>query len=214
MGRGEASSLVLDELERLRAAVERLADSLRASRGPSEGANGRDWAAILQAAAVLVLIATAVVSLRENRRLKTQDVVLEFHRRFADLMLKRSEVDSKKKARAYYAQFWFLNHQEFTLWRQGFIPDDTYRFWLESRQRDWSEASSVGGVAFEAGWNASKTDYPQTDFAQMMSEVLDAQPVDLPGIMGRYTPRWRLAVRRIKRSLSRPFSFLTRTPHT
>lgn len=103
----------------------------------------------------------------------------------------RSEVQS------WFRRYWSLNHQEFSFWRRGFIPDETYRFWMHSRRQEARGSGTIGEIPFRDGWHAVRDAYEGTDFRDFMDGVLqdaNADPPCIADLMKAYRYRKRVAL--------------------
>lgn len=113
-------------------------------------------------------------SFRLTRQLKKADILLEFFRRFDQLIERRESINlsgSTTDSQYYYQRFWILQNDQFTLWREGYIEDRTYRAWLDARHEEYRANESTGNKTYLQGWDSVKTVSLDVDFQKFMDEV-------------------------------------------
>jgi len=139
-----------------------------------------------QLVTLIVVVITWIGSLKANAYLKGQDMVLTCHERFAELMTERARIcrnPQKERSILFYRKFWFLHHHEFSLWRQGLVPKEVYKFWLGRRLAEFrTEKCYLGSppsLTYEDGWRLVSKDYAGTDFKGFIDSLFsDAAGAD------------------------------------
>ncbi|TVP49097.1 MAG: hypothetical protein EA350_02545 [Gemmatimonadales bacterium] len=200
---GEDVSGLVSSLDSLRSAIAHLhGDGLAFQQGTSTLLL-RGLGVGLQLFLLFALIGTWLGSLRANTYLKGQEVALAYHERFMKLMDEKSRIvriatasksePSRLKTQAdlFYSKFWFLNHQEFSFWRQGLIRDEQYKFWLRRRIVEYCcEDPYLGSGAlpsFKEGWyKVARKEFEGTDFQSFVDILLVSRNPD--ELVKRYGP--------------------------
>jgi hypothetical protein len=95
-----------------------------------------------------------------------QTALIEFNRRF-DLVLqikfdvRRSNVDY------FYNSFFSLQRDQFRFWVEGIIPDEVFKYWIASRQRQYDENERLEGIAgsdYRSNWDKFKNQCEPDEF--------------------------------------------------
>jgi len=132
-------------------------------------------------AAVGALLLTWIATMYLNRFLKSQEIVLEYSRRYGEIAKSISVAQDKTEAIRCLRSFWGLQHDQFSSWRRGLIPTDTYEFWLARRlsERDNSPFSEKlfsnkpeDRPTFREGWKEVRDMFANTDFVNFMNAVI------------------------------------------
>ncbi len=118
-----------------------------------------------------------------TKRLKKADVLLEFYRRYDQLVTRRERLNStnpRQDSIYYYESFWNLHNDEFNLWRDGYIDDKTYRIWLDSRHAEYHSVNNVtGNMNYKEGWDKIKEINKDADFLEAMDKVFKGHAADV-----------------------------------
>ncbi|EKQ71345.1 hypothetical protein OsccyDRAFT_0004 [Leptolyngbyaceae cyanobacterium JSC-12] len=125
-------------------------------------------------------------SFRLTKRLKKADILLEFFRRFDQLVDRREAINAlgaNADSSHYYERFWNLQNDEFTLWREGYIDDKTYEGWLAARHDEYHTNGSTGNMTYKQGWEYAKKYNKDVNFHNFMQKVFDG---NTPGAMKIY----------------------------
>lgn len=120
-------------------------------------------------------------SFRLTKEIKKADIILEFFSRFDKLIDRRESINlsgATTDSKYYYERFWNLQHDEFTLWREGYIDDRTYSSWLNTRHEEYRANLSTGNKTYIEGWNDIKSAYIDTDFQKLIDEVFAGRATD------------------------------------
>ena len=167
--------------------VEGLASAVISLREQVElGGAQDDWSAREVAYAISAMIAACglVFGLRMQRRLKRADVSLEYQRRYDQLVyIDRLKIEKrwnsagknatrqsfvKGDAEAYYRRFWTLQHYEYTLWRAGFLPTDTFVYWATRRKEEIDANEALASVSYVKELDRAVKGYQGTDFSEFL----------------------------------------------
>ncbi len=93
--------------------------------------------------------------------LKRADTALEYSRRYHEA-LKSNELQDNYL-------FWSIQHQEFTSWRKGLLPDETYQFWVALRIIENARWTNNGTRPHE--WNSVCSKFVGTEFYDFMEKA-------------------------------------------
>lgn len=93
---------------------------------------------LLNAMMVVVGFISLYKTIQYTRWSKTIDITNTYLRRFAEL-LKESEAASKDDLERdlFWQQFWYLQQDQFYLWKRGLIDSVFFEVWMEYRVREW-----------------------------------------------------------------------------
>jgi hypothetical protein len=98
---------------------------------------------------------------------KQADLLMDFNRRFEALCAFKNSADGQKDPEQFWDRFWNLQFDQFTHWRQGFVNDHTFKYWMTCRHKDYSN------LKYEKAWESRKHTWRGTDFAKFMQCVHD-----------------------------------------
>ena len=141
------------------------------------------WTLIQWVAALLPLVTAGMVGYtfyqgrKFQREMKILDVVAMYQRRFDEIRFNsigRVGTAEGPSADDYWRRFWNLQLEQFNQWFQGYIPDDTYRYWMNSRVSERNRGWSVGGKTAKEGWEGSMDVMEGTGYFLFMSIVFDS----------------------------------------
>jgi hypothetical protein len=113
-----------------------------------------------------------------TKRLKRGEILLEFFRRFDALVERRESIQlsgPKTDSSHYYERFWNLQNDEFTMWREGYIEDKSYRAWLDVRHEEYRVNESTGDKSYQEGWDHYANINKDAEFQSFMREVFSGK---------------------------------------
>lgn len=138
---------------------------------------------------ISVLVATLWMTRRLNRSLKKADTTMQCHARFDELRKLQHELTEKASAKRraglaldksdeeaayhYFMRFFSLQFDEFCAYRDGFIDNKHFGFWMLSRNRQWRNNIDVGGMTYREGWRRCEDAelYESHRFPKMLNDV-------------------------------------------
>ncbi len=93
---------------------------------------------ILTAIAVVI----AFISLRKTQEMtrwtKRIDTTSSYMSRWGELMEELTQVlEGKVDINYFWLRFWYLQQEQFILWKRGLIDEDIYEIWMDYRRQEW-----------------------------------------------------------------------------
>lgn len=128
----------------------------------------------------LLSLAGIVFALWPQLKLKRADIALKHGELFAALIEeaysdgKKSWKTSPDSAHSFYERFWALQQNQFSLWRQGLLADDTLVYWLSRRVSGLMQADTFYGKTAAHGWHDIRKMFEGTDFGAFMGALIAA----------------------------------------
>lgn len=111
------------------------------------------------------------------RASKQADIVMGCDTRYDVLWELRNDPSRIQDTAAFYNRFWSLQLNQFFYWKEGFIPDDIYLYWLTQRNREWKLNRNLSGIDFREGWDIVKRDWQGSPtFEKFMSDAMTGNP--------------------------------------
>jgi len=160
----------------------------------------RDWIAII---AIFVAVGTWLGTISLQDRIQQNNIVLESHKRYTELMYPAAAPPSSGSSpdpRAFSGRFWALQHVEFAMWRRKSIPDSTYEFWVRRRQNDFANnldtpvSTILVPHSYENSWQSVADEYLETDFAKLIDELRATSSAmkkhEVLELLGKYKLPW------------------------
>jgi hypothetical protein len=122
---------------------------------------------------LFILCITIIITLRSKRT----DILLEVDKRFNESQRYRRKINgsqNKEEATSYYYDFWNVQHNQYDCWKQGYIDDATFKYWMTLRKHDYDAKKSIAGMEFKEGWEVVAEEYKDTDFAPFINKVFES----------------------------------------
>ena len=89
-------------------------------------------------------------------------------------IMKDRELVAKQKLSSdkYWRSFWFLQQEQYYLWKDGMINNNIFQIWMNFRRSEWNRNESLAGVSYrDAYQTVVKTGLLTSDFQEYMKEV-------------------------------------------
>lgn len=83
---------------------------------------------------------------------KQADIVGDFNARFSRTWEMRASPDVRADPIVFYERFWSLQFDQFEMWRQGLVPEETFRCWFNNRYDNWVANKSLGDLSYQEGF--------------------------------------------------------------
>jgi hypothetical protein len=83
---------------------------------------------------------------------KQADILGDFNARYSRIWEMRANDDIINKPIVFYERFWSLQFDQFDAWCRGFVPKDSFIFWVESRYDDWVADKPFGQMSYQKGF--------------------------------------------------------------
>jgi hypothetical protein len=155
------------------------------------------WAQVAQvvtgAATTLIALFALFVSVQVRNLTKTTKVVeliSQCNQRFDLLSQIWYEPEKITTPQAYWGRFWSLQHDQFMLWKEGFLPDRIFAQWLDQRRSEWNRNPEFRSVSFRQGWEAARKEWSHNnEFTSFIEDVM--QKSDPAVAMKRFQAEYR-----------------------
>jgi hypothetical protein len=135
---------------------------------------GAMFTTIMSVATVVILYLT----LKLNQRIlqltwesKQADVFGEYNARFSRIWEMRANPNVISNPLVFYERFWSLQFDQFSSWRQGFVPEDNFRYWIERRYDDWVEDKPLGSMNYRDGFHQVVANWRAREFQDFMNAI-------------------------------------------
>lgn len=126
--------------------------------------------------ALLLIFGIYTIILRKKqaqlvKNSKMTDVLLDCNKRFNEIdLLRRSR---EVNAQDYFEQFWYLQYDQYTFWKEGFVSDQTFGNWLNDRRDEWVQNNEIGGVTYRDAWTFIKKTWKQKKFIGVFEDAME-----------------------------------------
>lgn len=138
------------------------------------------WMQFFPLLTAVVISGTFLLGLRANRRLKTVDVTGDYQKRYEVIMyeLRPRALRGEYDITHFYERYWNLQMDQFYTWRDGFITNELYQYWMLTRSLE--QATLPEGLErARLEWERYYHRYSETRFAQFMDQILGLKPEEL-----------------------------------
>jgi hypothetical protein len=132
------------------------------------------FSVLIGVATISVLILTLKLNTRSQalaKQSKQADVLADFNARFSRTWEMRANADIKDNPIVFYERFWSLQFDQFDAWRRGFVPEESFAFWANSRYDDWVANKSLGQMGYKDGFRKTVEDWKDSAFLTFMNTL-------------------------------------------
>ena len=106
-----------------------------------------------------------------TRQSKQSDVTREFNSRYSRAWEMQYKPEIKADPIPYYERFWNLQFDQFNAWRDGFVSDEIYKYWLTNRHTDWLTNKPIGSISYQDGFAQTVPTWSHTPFQEFMNTL-------------------------------------------
>lgn len=129
---------------------------------------------VMGVATVAILYFTYRLNKRSQelaRQSKQADVIGEYNARFSRTWEMRANPNIVENPLVFYERFWSLQFDQFHSWRQGFIPEDIFYYWVASRYDDWIANKPLGAMQYKDGFQRTVGEWKGSEFKDFMTTL-------------------------------------------
>ncbi len=124
---------------------------------------------------IVVAVGSAHFSGNVNQSLRTLDLMMQCQGRYERIHYDvRSEaVSGQRDHREYFERYWALQHDQYQYWKDGFIDEDIYFYWMYLRHLEWERNEKLRTMTYQDGWAFSVEHLGRegSDFHRFMRSV-------------------------------------------
>lgn len=132
-------------------------------------------AQILTALMVIVASTSLIITIRLTRWNKMNEITSVYLARYGELL---KDVDTVRggtlNVRAFWHRFWFLQQEQYILWKQGVIEKGLFELWMDYRAREWSDNEVIQGISYQDSWEGMSQNLT-ADFSNYMKTVFSRE---------------------------------------
>lgn len=136
--------------------------------------------------ALIMSIITFSFHIKRQYEMKTIDLMRSFQSRYDKLVWEVVDgVQNKSQAAQYYSRYWNLQLEQYEYWKQGYIDDNIYAYWMRLRRATYNNpildplGNRIPGYGYQEGWKDAKKwlriDLHTYDFGPFMEEVMNTK---------------------------------------
>ena len=148
------------------------------------------WGAFMRVSALVISLAAFVLSLlsltvtrKRQHEMKTIDLMRSFQDRYDKLVFEAADqVKNGEEAERFFYRYWNLQLEQYEYWKQGYIDDRVYAYWMAFRRAEYKEDEKLfkrhPAATYKQGWEKAKELlkldlHPIGDFQEFIEEVFD-----------------------------------------
>lgn len=102
---------------------------------------------------------------------KQADIVSDFNARFSRIWEMRASPDVRADPIVFYERFWSLQFDQFEMWRQGLVPEETFRYWFNNRYDNWVANMSLGNLSYQEGFEKTVGTWKTCEFKAFITSL-------------------------------------------
>jgi hypothetical protein len=102
---------------------------------------------------------------------KQADVLGDFNARYSRIWEMRAKDEIKNNPIVFYERFWSLQLDQFDAWCRGFVPEENFNFWVDSRHDDWVADKSLGTMSYRQGFKETVGQWKGSNFVTFIENL-------------------------------------------
>ena len=135
---------------------------------------------ILTAAMVIITGVSLIMTVRLRKWSKTVETTNIYLKRFDDLQRDLQQAaHSDVPNSSIWRPFWYLQQEQYFLWRKGLIDKTFYEIWMDFRSKEWEENRILKGMSYRGSWEEAAT-WLAPEFKKFMEGIFSRQSQKLP----------------------------------